>query len=144
MARQYRDALVAKLEPMLRAEFANVLRKNNTSGVPGVCLIRSPYKLADGTRREVRYWEAIWPTEPGCSETRRFSVATHGNKGAFELACAARAQGLSRVSGYFWASEAGAPINNGAVNGKLPLAPESDRRRGAEAKADRQSTYGEG
>lgn len=119
-ARLYRDLLAAQHRPMLRSEFADVRRRNNRSGVTGVCLVRSPYTLSDGTRRESYYWEAIWPTRPGENERCRFPVTTHGDAVAFDLACSARARGLAQVEGYFWASEKGATLRS-AVRGRADL-----------------------
>lgn len=107
-AKRYRDEMLRKHPPITRAEFAETLRKNNTSGVPGVSLIRYSYALANGKKREALYWEAIWPTEPGRSERKRFSVARFGQRGAFQLACTARREGIAAVRGIFWASERGA------------------------------------
>jgi hypothetical protein len=106
-AKEYRDDIVRQNPPITRVEFAETLRRNNTSGVPGVSLIRYHYPLADGSKRQAAYWEAIWPTLPGRSERLRFSVSRHGNRRAFELACAARRAGLHNVEGVFWASARG-------------------------------------
>jgi hypothetical protein len=106
-AQVHRDALLEKHPPLSRVEFANALRRNNKSGVPGVCLVGCKYYLADKTERCLWYWEAIWPTTPGQHESRRFPVAAHGWARAFELACAARRKGLRGVTGTFWAAERG-------------------------------------
>lgn len=106
-AKQHRDRLLAKHPPLSRAEFANTLRRNNKSGVPGVCLIASKYYLANGTERVSYYWEAIWPTQVGEHRTQRFSVAQFGEDVAFEMACLARRKGLRAVKGVFWAAERG-------------------------------------
>jgi hypothetical protein len=106
-AKQHRDLLIAKHPPLKRVEFANVLRRNNKSGVSGVCLVGCKYYLADKTERCLWYWEAIWPTVPGRHESRRFSVARYGKRRAFEMACEARRKGLSKVKGAFWAAERG-------------------------------------
>lgn len=103
LAQEHRDKLLKKHRPMTRVEFANTLRRNNTSGVPGVCLVTTKYRLANGAERQILYWEAIWPTSPGEHVTKRFSVATYGNEGAFNMACKARRKGLRNVKGVFWA-----------------------------------------
>ena len=105
LAKQYRDQLVAKYPPLTRKEHATALRKNNKSGVTGVCRFASSYFLKDGTERFSWYWEAIWPTTPGEHESVRFSVNRFGEEEAFRRACAARRKGLKKVEGIFWASQ---------------------------------------
>jgi hypothetical protein len=95
--------------------------------VPGVSLIRYHYPLADGSKRQAAYWEAIWPTLPGRSERLRFSVSRHGNRRAFELACAARRAGLHNVEGVFWASARGDVVPEPVVRSAPP--PPSNRAR---------------
>ena len=108
LAKEYRDKLLEKYPPISRVEFANSMRRNNTSGVTGVCFVRSRYRLRNGKERSLSYWEAIWPTVPGQHINKRFSVAVHGKQKAFEMACRARKQGLRKVQGVFWAAERGA------------------------------------
>ena len=107
LARQFRDELIAKHPPITRTEVARKLQKNNRSGVSGVCRFASVYWLADGRQRRNWYWEAIWPTSPGKSETKRFSEKKYGKEGAFTMACEAREKGLAKVKGVFWAAERG-------------------------------------
>jgi len=102
LARRYRDELMRHVSPLTRREFANIRRRHNQSGVVGVCRFASGYRLKNGRMRYSWYWEAIWPTTPGQSETLRFSVNRFGEKGAFERAKAARKRGLKRVRGIFW------------------------------------------
>jgi len=70
---------------MLRREYADILRKNNASGVPGVSRHQSGGK---------EYWNARWPTAAGQHKSAKFSVAKYGDQKAFELALAARRSGL--------------------------------------------------
>ncbi|WIO75559.1 hypothetical protein QP938_06570 [Porticoccaceae bacterium LTM1] len=107
LAKQYRDELVAKHPPITRSEVARKLQKNNKSGVSGVCRFASVYWLADGRQRKTWYWEAIWPTAPGQSETKRFSEKKFGKEGAFAMACHARELGLAKLKGVYWAAERG-------------------------------------
>lgn len=104
-ARQYRNLIVSLYPPLTRAEFSNTLRKNNTSGVPGVSFVTYRYQLPNGREREASYWEAIWPTSPGSSARRRFSTAIYSYQRAFELACAARQRELENVEGFYWCSQ---------------------------------------
>ena len=94
---RYRDRIERKHAPLTRAAYAAIVRKNNTSGVPGVS--RSPAS-ARGTRRG--HWGAAWvPESGGRTKSAKFSVARHGERRAFELAVAARARGLEAVSGHW-------------------------------------------
>jgi hypothetical protein len=106
-AKQHRDELLTLYPPLTRMEFVGTLRRNNISGVPGVCLVHCKYHLVDGEQRHLLYWEAICPTKPGKHVNRRFSVALHGDAKAFELACEARQESLNKLEGVFWAAERG-------------------------------------
>lgn len=110
-AKLHRDKMIAKHPPLSRIEFANTPRRNNKSGVTGVCLVACKYYLADGTERCLWYWEASWPTTPGQHINQRFSCQIHGREKAFEMACRARRKGLREVDGIFWATERRAPAD---------------------------------
>jgi hypothetical protein len=101
-AQRHRDGLLRKHRPLSRLEFASILRRHNQTGVVGVCRFSSGYRLKNGKMRYSWYWEAIWPTKMGESETVRYSVNKFGEKGAFEKACAARIKGLKQGRGVFW------------------------------------------
>jgi hypothetical protein len=102
LARAYRDELVRKHPPLSRKEYSGIRRRNNRTGVVGVCRYSKKYTLKDGTVRHIWYWEAIWPTTRGKSVTVRFSVKKFGEAGAFNRACVARARGYKRIEGVFW------------------------------------------
>lgn len=102
LAQRYRDRLLRTVRPMTRQEFSAIRRRHNQTGVVGVCRFSSGYRLKDGRMRYCWYWEAIWPTALGESETVRFSVNKFGEKGAFERACAARNRGFKKVEGVIW------------------------------------------
>jgi hypothetical protein len=74
---------------LLRKEYADILRRNNTSGIPGVSKHRSGNQ---------EYWNARWPTAIGRSKSAKFSIAKYGEKKAFELALAARQSGLAALN----------------------------------------------
>jgi len=105
LARAYRDELMRTIVPLSRKEFSGIRRRNNQTGVVGVCRYSKSYRLKDGTLRHCWYWEAIWPTTPGKSEIVRFAVNKFGEAGAFNRACSARARGLKRVEGVYWPCE---------------------------------------
>jgi hypothetical protein len=102
LGQRHRDELMRRHPPLTRREFSNIRRRHNQTGVVGVCRFASGYRLKNGKMRYSWYWEAIWPTTLGESETLRFSVNKLGEKGAFEKACAARKRGLKQVHGVFW------------------------------------------
>lgn len=105
LARAYRDELMRKTSPLSRKEFSGIRRRNNRTGVVGVCRYSKSYRLKNGAIRHCWYWEAIWPTAPGESEISRFAVNKYGEAGAFNRACAARARGLKLVEGVYWPCE---------------------------------------
>jgi hypothetical protein len=113
LAQAYRDELLRGNPPLTRQEYAGIRRRNNVTGVVGVCRYSKPYKLKNGTVRYSWYWEAIWPTTRGDSEYARFSVRKYGETGAFRRACAARSRGFKLVQGVFWPCEASEAILSG-------------------------------
>lgn len=106
-AKQYRDELLVKHPPTTRKKFCSILRRNNTSGIPGVCVFEKPYELQDGTVKSLRYWEANWPLNDGQNTKATFSVKTYGEEHARELAIKARKRGLRQLKGVLWSSERG-------------------------------------
>jgi hypothetical protein len=107
-ARQYRDVIVSQHPPITRVEFCGIKRSNNRSGMTGVCTYAKRYVRRDGSVKENWYWEASWPDERGASTKAVYSVNTHGNEMAKQLAINARRRGLAALEGVFWRSERGA------------------------------------
>ena len=86
---QYRDALIVAASPAAHNHWRRtILRRNNTSGIPGVSLCKRP----SGTER----WVAYWGDENGIRRSRSFAVSIHGDK-AKEFAIAERLQQLQRI-----------------------------------------------
>ena len=108
-AKEQRDRWAAEYPALTRAQFAEARRRNNKSGVTGVCLVGCKYYLVDGSERCLWYWEATWPTSSGQHVNQRFSCQIYGSDRAFELACRARKRGLRAVDGVYWATERRAP-----------------------------------
>ena len=73
----------------------SILRRNNTSGIPGVARYDKIANPNTG-RREV-FWLASWVDEYGASRKRKFSVLRHGERKAKQLAIAERERQLKRV-----------------------------------------------
>ena len=91
----FRDRIIKEYAPITRVEYAQIKRKNNRSGVPGVCKSAKP-RSRKGKRVLEWFWIATWTPEPGGVYRRlSFSVKKHGAKGAVRRAVAARRKGLA-------------------------------------------------
>ena len=96
-ALRYRDEVIAQHAPLSRRDYANVKRRNNRSGVPGVCKSAKP-RSRFGKRVLEWFWIGYWTPEPGGAYWRKsFSAKKYGEKGAVRLAVAARRQGLAEM-----------------------------------------------
>lgn len=92
----YRDSFLARDKPVDHQIWIRTrLRKNNTSGIPGV----GRYEVRDNPNStSVRaFWLASWTDEHGASRKRKFSVAVYGEEEAKLLAIAERNYQLRRV-----------------------------------------------
>jgi hypothetical protein len=78
----YRNTIIQNHQGLTRAEYARIVRKNNVSGVPGVC------------KYGHTYWVAFWPTVFGKRKQTKFSITRYGEEHAFALAVAARQRAL--------------------------------------------------
>jgi hypothetical protein len=99
-AQAHRDELLVLHSPMTKAEYAAIKRKNNRSGLPGVCRYVAVETLG-GTTRARAYWIAFWTTSEGRPVHRKFSISKFGEEAAFSRAKAARQQALAALVG-FW------------------------------------------
>lgn len=82
----YRNTVYASNPPLLKREYVSILRKNNTSGCPGVCKYRTGY------------WVAFWPTETGQKKTVKFSIRRYGEEKAHDLAIRARKRAVEELT----------------------------------------------
>lgn len=73
----------------------SILRRNNTSGIPGVG--RYERSANPKTGRRSAFWLASWIDEYGAGRKRKFSVLRHGERKARQLAIAERERQLKRV-----------------------------------------------
>lgn len=84
----YRDRLLARMHPAYKKDRNQLLRRNNTSGLVGIC--RS---VAKGRA----YYVAQTMLPNGTRLRRAFSIAKHGEAQARELAVAERAKQLAQI-----------------------------------------------
>ena len=86
----WRDEKLAEVEVLSVAEFCQLKRDNNTSGVPGVHFLTS-------TSQPHGIWQAKLKIA-GKGKHKSFSVLKHGWQSAYEQAVAARAQMLAQAA----------------------------------------------
>jgi hypothetical protein len=86
----YRDALILAAAPAeINLWRRTIIRRNNTSGIPGVGL----YKTESGAEK----WVAYWTDEHGIRRSKNFAVNAHGKRKAKQLAITARKEQLARI-----------------------------------------------
>jgi hypothetical protein len=89
-ALEYRDALIIAAPSAEHNRWhRTIVRRNNTSGIPGVGL----YKRPNGSEK----WVAYWIDENGIRKSRTFSVSIYGKRKAKQLAIAERQSQLERI-----------------------------------------------
>ncbi len=86
----WRDRLLASTQTLNKREFRQLLRSDNSSGVPGVLFIQ-PKSQPQGS------WQAKLRLVDGRSIAKTFSVRKYGKRSAFERAVAARANMLALI-----------------------------------------------
>ena len=95
-ALEYRDALLLQHSAFDHQVWVRTrLRKNNTSGIPGVA--RYEVVANHNTKRRVAFWLASWVNEDGASRKRKFHVSLYGERQAKRLAITEREKQLMRV-----------------------------------------------
>jgi hypothetical protein len=97
-AKAFRDQILRLHPPMSRAEYCQIKRRNNKSGLPGVC--RYVY-LDDNDKQRVErgYWLAFWTLAPGKGKRIKFSISRFGERGALKRAMRARKEALAALDG---------------------------------------------
>ena len=86
LAKEHRDALLAKLPKFKQEAAARKPRKILRSGVVGVTHVVS--RGPNGQSYE--YWQAAWIDSEGSRRTAKYSISRYGTKKALELAKKAR------------------------------------------------------
>lgn len=128
-AKLYRDDIIRDNPPTTRKQFCATVRRNNTSGIPGVYTYGKRYALKDGSIRETRYWEAHWPVGENGSAKASFSYNTFGEEKAKALAIQARQAGIARLKGVFWASKRGELENASQASTLAKAKPKASRNK---------------
>lgn len=95
-ALEYRNTLLLRHSPFKHHVWLRTrLRKNNTSGIPGVGRYEVVADSKSG-RRQV-FWLAFWVDESGVRRHRKFFISIYGDRRAKRLAMAERKRQLNRV-----------------------------------------------
>jgi hypothetical protein len=93
---RYRDELLAQTDLFAHQMWLrSVIRRNNTSGIPGVTRCEQRDKRSPNSRYV--FWAARWTDEFGIGRLRSFSVLRFGEQEAKQLAIAEREFQLKRV-----------------------------------------------
>jgi len=100
-AKAFRDEIVARHPPLSKREHAEIVKKNNKSGVVGVCR----YCASDSGQKPAAekrwFWVASWVLPDGRAKRAKFSVRKYGEEGAFKLAVKARRAAIRQMAGNF-------------------------------------------
>lgn len=100
-AKRYRDDLMQRHPPLEKRHYADILKRNNTSGVTGVVRYCAPETRRRAPSAQRWYWVASWTLPDGRPRRRKFSVSRLGESQAFQLAVKARRQAMRDMEGDF-------------------------------------------
>lgn len=104
-AKEWHDEAKTLLPPLNRKEFAELKKRNNTSGHVGV---HRSHQIKNG--RKLYHWVASWSPAKGAQKSRRFSVLKYGEEEAKRLAIEAREEAIKNLAEdwpeEYWASRA--------------------------------------
>jgi len=100
-AKAYRDEIVAKYPPLSKREHAEIVKKNNKSGVVGVCRYCASETRQKPSAEKRWFWVASWVLPDGRAKRIKFSVKKYGEEDAFKLAVKARRGAVKRMAGNF-------------------------------------------
>lgn len=93
---RYRDEYLAKIDQFAHQIWLrSYVRRNNTSGIPGVA--RRDVMANRNPNNRMVYWVASWTDEHGDNRSRKYSVSRYGEQEAKQLAIAERERQLERV-----------------------------------------------
>ena len=100
-AKVFRDAIVAENPPFSRREHAEIRKKNNKSGVVGVCRYCASETRDKPARQWRWFWVASWVLPDGRAKRVKFSASKYGEEGAFKMAVKARRTAIRQMEGDF-------------------------------------------
>jgi hypothetical protein len=100
-AKAYRDEIIAAHPPLSMQEYSNIVKKNNRSGVVGVCRYCASETRDLPEEKQRWFWVASWPLPDGRRKRVKFSVKKYGEDGAFRMAMDARSTALGKLVGAF-------------------------------------------
>lgn len=101
---EFRNKVLADIsEYECHIHMRSILRKNNTSGIPGVGRYETIQNVKTG--RRVTYWMAFWDDENGKRGGRKFNVARYGEEEAKKMAVLLREEMIKKVCAAKCASE---------------------------------------
>lgn len=100
-ARDFRDEVVSKHPPLSMQEYSSIVKKNNRSGVVGVCRYCTSETRDLPEERQRWFWVASWPLPNGKRKRVKFSVKKYGEQGAFQRALDARNDAINKLNGSF-------------------------------------------
>lgn len=100
-AKSYRDEVISQHPPFSMREYSNIVKKNNRSGVVGVCRYCASETRDMPEEKQRWFWVASWPLPDGRRKRVKFSVKKYGEEGAFKAALKARKDALRQLDGEF-------------------------------------------
>jgi len=100
-AKGYRDEVITNHPPFSMREYSNIVKKNNRSGVVGVCRYCASETRDLPEDKQRWFWVASWPLPDGRRKRVKFSVKKYGEEGAFKMALKARKDALRGLDGAF-------------------------------------------
>lgn len=105
-AHHYRDELVAQHPPLLLREYSSILKKNNRSGIVGVCRCCACETRNLPEDKQRWFWVAFFPVSDGTHKRMKFSINKYGEDKALKMARQARREAIARLEGNFEPSAA--------------------------------------
>lgn len=99
-AQAWRDHAATHAQAITKAEYVQSIRRNNTSGCPGVYLKIQRKRGAAGQIREFVFWTACTPDGITPRQSKSFSVARFGFDVAYERAVQVRLTFVQQLKGF--------------------------------------------
>jgi hypothetical protein len=100
-AKEFRDKIIEKHPPLSMREYSSIVKKNNRSGVVGVCRYCSSETRNLPEDQQRWFWVASWPLPSGKRKRVKFSVNKYGEEAAFKMALKARRDAVKKLEGSF-------------------------------------------